>query len=648
MKFERIKSPIAIKGLKLKNRMVMAPMVTNYCTREGFVTQRVIDYYEERAKGGVALIITEAACVSYPIGLSLTHQLGIYDDRQILGLKKMVDAIHKHDCKISIQLHHAGLRAPRNITGYKPVSASTVSETGRWSHWVGGNPPRALSTSEVERLVEAFVNGAMRAKTARADAVQLHGAHGYLILNFLSPLYNRRTDKYGGDTAGRTRFAEEIVQKIKQRAGQDFPVMFRISGQESVEGGLTLDEAKIICQILEKAGIDSFDVTSGSQDSFQEVVPSSDFAPGWRVFMAESIKKAVSVPVMTTGRIHHPEIAESILNEGKVDLIGLGRALICDPEFPKKISEGIAEEIRWCVACNQGCIDRLRSIDLDGNSMRTCLYNPLSGHERTFALKPSVEKKRVVVIGGGAAGMETAVISALRGHDVILFEKQKVLGGQMILAAIPPNKNEINNIIRYYENQLNKFGVKVKMGRSAVLDDIEQLNPDAVILASGGTPVVPNIPGFDRENVVQAWDVLQGKEVGENILIVGGGMVGCETADFLAEKCKKVTLVEQFSNIAEDMGFIRRVMLFERFTKYPITIKVNAQIQEIKKGVVIAVNGEQIEAETVVLALGVTANRNLEIALRDKAWDLYCVGDCDMPGSIMTAVHRAFHVARKL
>ena len=453
MEFEKLLSPIKISGLELKNRMIMAPMVTNYCTREGFVTRQVKDYYEERARGGVALIIVEAGSICYPSGLSLAKQLGLYNDRQIPGLKELAEVIHKHGCKVAVQVHHAGHRSTRHITGQQPVSASEIPTKGRWTQWIGGESPRALTTSEVEEMVEAYASGAARAKAAGADAVEIHGAHGYLILNFLSPLYNRRTDKYGGDVVGRTRFAQEIVQLIKQKLGNDFPVIFRISAEEGVEGGLVLEEAKIICSILEKAGVDAFDVSSGSHDRYQEAIPPADFAPGWRVYMAKEIKQAVSVPVMAVGRIQSPELAEDILKEGKADLIGLGRALICDPEFPNKLAQGKAGKIRRCIACNQGCLGYVRTFDLEGHGLLTCLQNPMVGHEREFALKPAEVKKRVVVIGGGPAGMEAAVIAAESGHEVILFERESVLGGQMILAATAPYKDEISNITRYFESQ---------------------------------------------------------------------------------------------------------------------------------------------------------------------------------------------------
>ncbi len=648
MEFEKLLSPIKINALELKNRMVMAPMATNHCTREGFVTQRLKDYYEERAKGGVALIVLEAGCISYPVGLSTAQQIGLYDDRQIPGAKELVEVIHKHGGKVAFQIHHAGHRATRGLTGYQPVSASETADTGRWAQWIGGEPPRALTTSEVEELVEAYAAGAVRAKAAGADAVEIHGAHGYLVLNFLSPLYNQRTDKYGGNVAGRTRFAQEIVQLIRQKVGSDFPIIFRISGEESVEGGLVLEETKVICSILEKAGVDVFDVVSGSHDAYQEVLPPADFAPGWRVYMAEAIKQVVSVPVMTTGRIQSPELAESILREGRADLIGLGRALICDPEFPGKLAQGRANEIRQCLACNQGCIDRLRTIDLDGNSLMTCLHNPMVGHEREFALRPAEVKKRVVVIGGGAAGMEAAVIAASRGHEVILFEKENALGGQTILAAIPPHKDEISNVTRYLESQLSRLGVKVKLGRAATPETVEQLKPDVVILAIGGTPVVPAIPGASRGNVVTAWDVLRGKETGSRVVVAGGGMVGCETADFLAEKGKKVTVVEQLPVIAQDMEFVRRGMLLDRFAEYPVKVRTNVGIREMVGDGIITGDGEKIAADTVVLDLGVLANREIEPALRGKSWSLYCVGDCDKPGNLMTGIHRAFHLARQL
>jgi len=285
---------------------------------------------------------------------------------------------------------------------------------------------------------------------------------------------------------------------------------------------------------------------------------------------------------------------------------------------------------------------------LEGNGLLTCLYNPMVGHEREFALKPAEVKKRVVVIGGGPAGMEAAVIAAERGHEVTLFEKEDALGGQMILAAIPPHKGEVNNVTRYFESQLARLEVKVEMGRSATPEVVKQLKPDVVILAVGGTPIVPAISGASRGSIVTAWDVLGGKETGNRVVVAGGGMVGCETADFLAEQSKKVTVVTRLPAIAQDMEFVRRGMLLERFTEYPVEVRVNVGRREIVDDGVIIGDGEKIVADTVVLALGVIANRELELPLSNKSWALYCVGDCDIPGNIMTGVHRAFHLARQL
>lgn len=647
MPFEKLLSPVSIGGVQLKNRMVMAPMGTGFCTREGFVTQQLKDYYEARAKGGIALARVGVGCVSYPKGLSIARQVGLYDDRLIPGLKELVDVIHKHDCRVVFQLHHAGHRATRSITGYQPVSASEVPDKERWTR-LGGEPPRALTTYEVEELVEAHVAAAARVKEAGADGVEIHGAHGYLLMNFLSPLYNKRTDKYGGDLPGRAAFPREIVESIRRRLGKEFLIIFRISAEEGVNGGLVLEQSKAMCSILERAGVDAFDVTSGGFDSYSEVVPPMDFAPGWRVHMAAAIKQVVTVPVITTGRIQDPALAESILEEGKADLIGLGRALICDPEFPNKIMQQRTSDIRWCIACNQGCIDRLRMLDLEERSYLTCFYNPEVGHEVEGAIRPAEAKKDVIVIGGGPSGMEAALVAASRGHKVTLFEKQGELGGQFRLATIPPHKGELVNVTKYFESQILKARVNLKLGQRVTAEMIEELNPDAVILATGGLPIVPALPGAEQGNVMTAWDVLRGGYTGSNVVVVGGGMVGCETADFLAQMGRKVTVVEQLPAIAQGLGVIRRSVLLNRLANQDVKLKSNTVVREIVQGGVITGDGQHIVADTVVLALGVWANRELESSLRGRRWELYCVGDCDTPGNAMTAIHRAFYVARQL
>ncbi|MFC1905142.1 FAD-dependent oxidoreductase, partial [Chloroflexota bacterium] len=472
-----------------------------------------------------------------------------------------------------------------------------------------------------------------------------HGAHGYLILNFLSPYSNIRDDEYGGDVQGRTRFAREIVELVRQKVGDDFPVFFRLSADEHVDGGLTLEDSKVICQIMEKAGVDVFDISSGNHDSVTAVIPPSVFPPGFRVHLAQEIKQVVSGPVITSGRINTPELAESILREGKADLIAIGRGLLADPEFANKAAEGRTNEIRKCIACNQACIGRKASLDSEGESLRTCTLNPLAGREGQFPIEPAETARKIAVVGGGVAGMEAALVAALRGHEVVLFEKDDTLGGQLKLAAIAPYKSELTGITSFFESQFQRLGVKLELGKEITPEVIEQAQPQAVIIATGATPIIPQIPGAEGK-MVTAWDVLKGKEVGENVVVAGGGIVGCETAEFLGEKGKKVTIVEKLPDIAQDLEAIRRSLLRERLAAHHVDIKVDSELERMDGNKVITSKGDQIPADTVVLALGVVPDKALEPLLRGKSFPVYYVGDCDKPGNLIGAIHGAFYVSR--
>jgi 2,4-dienoyl-CoA reductase-like NADH-dependent reductase (Old Yellow Enzyme family)/thioredoxin reductase len=649
--FEHLLSTLKIKDMELKNRIVMPGISTNYASREGFVTQRLIDYLEERAAGGVGLIIVECGSIFHPEGRINVNQLGLYDDMLIPDLKKLINIIHAHDAKVAFQLHHGGKRATRDITGKEPVSSSSIPIKARKPDWGEGEIPRALNIKQIEGIVKAFGNAAVRVKQAGADAVEIHGAHGFLILEFLSPYSNRRADKYGQDIQGRVRFASEIVQEVRRRVGDDFPILFRISADEHVKEGLTLGDAKIIVQMLERVGVDAFNVASGNHDTPEAVIPPAVFSPGFRVHLAEGVKQVVSVPVIASGRINSPELAEQILKSGKADLAAIGRGLLADSEFPNKAAQGKTDEIRKCIACNQGCIDRYRMFDSEGNSLMTCVLNPMVGDEREFAIRRAEIIKRVVVVGGGAAGMEAALVLALRGHEVILLEKENVLGGQLRLAAIVPDGREMKNVVSYFETQLERLGVQIMLGREATLEIIKKAEPQVVILATGAVPIIPAIKGCDGDNVFTAWDVLKGQRVGRTVVVAGGGIVGCETAKFLAEKGKQVTIVEKMSNIALDLGPIRRSLIRQSLVKYQVDIRCDTEIEGIEGNNVITNGRKEIAADTVILAVGKQSNGKLEESLKDYkelTFSVYRVGDCDRSGNLLDAIHSAFGMARRL
>jgi 2,4-dienoyl-CoA reductase-like NADH-dependent reductase (Old Yellow Enzyme family)/thioredoxin reductase len=569
-------------------------------------------------------------------------QLRIDQDRFISGLNRLVEEVHAEGAKIALQLNHCGRRTNLAITGgRKPVSASAVQSQQ------AGVKARPLRIGEIEHLTVAFADAARRAAEAGFDAVEIHGAHGYLIGQFLSPYTNRRRDQYGGSFQGRMRFALEILERCRDKVGVSFPILFRLSGNEFFKGGLTPEDARAIAARLEKNGVDAIHVSVGLMESRQWACPPMCVPPGCFENLAEGIKKLVKIPVIAVGRINDPQVAERILQEQKADLIAMGRALIADPHFPEKVSEGRFGDIVPCIACNRGCIMR---IDLK-LSIR-CATNPLVGREKEHVLTPTTKKRRVLVVGGGPAGMEAASVAASRGHEVILCEKNSKLGGQVILGTAPPYKDEIGRLTKYLSWQLEKQGVQVKLNSEVTKEMVEEIEPEVLVLATGALPLIPDIPGVRQENVRTAWDVLAGNaEVGEEIVVVGGGTVGCETAELLVRKGKKVTILEMLSDIALDMETRSRTFMLERFREHGIKALTNSKVEEITEGGVIIKDKKgrkrEIAADSAILALGSVPNRKAAESLATSV-PSYMIGDCVRPRKILDSIYEGYLVGSKI
>ncbi|GAV21629.1 oxidoreductase [Carboxydothermus pertinax] len=645
--FPNLFSEGRIGNLVIPNRIVMPPMATNLANEDGSVSQRLIDYYAARARGGVGLIIVENVQVDYPQGKNVACQLRLDNDKYMAGFFELAEAVHSYGTKIFMQIHHAGAQTTPGITeGLQPVSPSGVPCSFL------GIQPRELSIDEIEEIIQKFVNTAVRVKGAMFDGIELHGAHGYLIGQFMSPRTNRRVDKYGGNLEGRMRFPLEIIRRIKEAVGDDYPICFRFSADEFIEGGITLEEGKQIAKMLEEAGVHVLHVSAGVYDSMPTLLEPSRFEQGWRVYLAEEIKKVVSIPVITVGVIREPEFAEKIIAEGRADFVAIGRGLIADPEWPKKAREGRSSEIRKCISCNIGCIGGR----VFPNLRLRCTVNPVAGREGVYGeIKQSPVKKKVVVVGGGPAGMQAANTAAKRGHQVILYEKKQNLGGQLEIASAAPGKAKIKWFRDWLEAELLRAGVEIRSGVTADAETIASLSPDYVILAAGSKPVTPKIKGLEKENnfVVQAWDVLAGKvsvEKNEEVVVVGGGLVGCEAAHYLAEKGAKVIVVEMLSDIAMDMEPISRFDMLQQFAKLGITIRTSNIVSEITpEGVVIVGKGGKmgfIRSKKVVLAVGQTPVGNeLKKALEEKGIPVRVIGDAYNVGKIIDAVSTGFQVA---
>lgn len=630
--------PIQIGALKLKNRLILSGINVNYAAEDGKVTKRLKDFYVERAKGGVGMVQT-GICYVDPLGRFFTNMMGIHEDSVIPGLRELAQEVQAYGAAFVVQLCHVGRYASSRIIGAQAVAPSAVAS--RVTHEV----PRELTVPETKGIVEAFAQGARRAREAGADAVDLAGAVGYLISQFLSPYSNKRADEYGGDLERRMQFVLEIMERIQERVGKDYPIMIRISGDEFLPGGNTLEDMKVVAQALEQAGIASINVIPGWHESPVPLV-SWHVAPGQYVYLAEEVKKVVKVPVIASNRINTPELAERVLAEGRADLVTMARALIADPEMPRKAQEGRLEEIRPCVACNQGCYDRLfANLDI------ACMANPAAGREEEFAIRPAARPRKVMVVGGGPAGLEAARVAASRGHQVALYEKSESLGGQLALAAVPPGKSEIKDLVAYFTHQMRKLGVQVNLGQEVAAETVSRERPDVVIVATGARPIIPAMPGVQGQNVVTAHDVLAGRaETGERVVVVGGGQVGIETAEFLAEKGKKVTILEMLDKLGPDLGVTVRWIVLRRMAERGIKALTGARVRKItSRGVTYEKDGasQSLEAHTVVLAVGAQAERRLLEELENKV-EVYSVGDCVQPRKALEAIYEGAKVALRI
>ena len=631
---KKLFTPMKIGKIEIPNRLVVSPMVTDYCNQDGTATERYIAYHEAKAKGGWGLIITEDYAVD-PSGKGFSCVAGLWNDSQIAGHTELTRRVHQYNSKIFAQIYHCGRQTASSITGCQPLAPSPVPCPTMQEL------PKELPVDGIEKIVGQFGDTALRAKKAGFDGVEIHGAHGYLISEFMSPYSNKRTDEYGGHLLNRMRFPLKIVADIRAKCGKDFGVGFRISCDEFVPGGRTIEDTKAMAVFLEDAGIDVLHVSAGVYASADKIVPASSTPHGWLAGYAEEVKKAVRVPVITVGRINDPFVAESILASGKADFVAMGRASLADPEFPEKAKAALFDEIRPCIACNEGCIGILFT-----DQPIKCVLNPTLGREAEWVIRPAKKAKKVVVIGGGPAGMEAAATAAKAGHKVSLLEREGRLGGLFYLASVPPNKGEIGNFVEYQIKQLEKFKVKVTLNANVTSELIDSEKPDVVINATGGIPATPDIPGIAKPNVVNAYDVLAGKVfVGAKAVVIGGGMVGAETANHLANHGKSVTLVEMLPDIATEIQNINRSALLQDLEKGKVRILVETTVKEVLTDGVLVIKGcdtESIGADTVVAASGSRPDGGLEAKLAGKPYKVVSIGDAVKVGKVIDAIEAGF------
>lgn len=628
MKYKKLFSPGKIGSLEIKNRTIMAPMSAALANPDGTISDPLIAYLKARADGGIGLIITEYAFVNEE-GRSSDHQISVASDEVIPGLKRLTDAIHESGAKICLQLQHGGRRSIVKVM----APSSILKQDERVQ-------PYEMTTKDVYQLIDDFIAAAKRAKEAGFDMVEVHCSHGYLLNDFVSPSANRRTDEFGGNIKGRTRAAAKIIEGIKRECGRDFPVSVRLNGDDMVSDGNHARDTATIAMILEDSGADLINVSGGMNGVGYGIAPAA-VETGYNVDPAEEVRSVVEIPVAVAGRINEPEYAEMLLRKGKVDFITIGRALFADPDFVNKAAAGLEDEIAPCVACLQRCYDNYGH----GGVFRGCMINPFSMRETTMKITPAKEPKRVLVVGAGPAGLNAAWVAAACGHQVRLVDEGMLPGGQFCQASVPPHKQNLARAITYYVNMCRKYKVEMLQETKADAAMIKAYAPDVVILATGGVPLAPgSIPGLRDAGCVTNREVLNGMAApGTKALVLGGGLVGAETADYMGEHGYDVTVIEMQDVIAIQDHPATRKLLLERLSEHGTKLLTSATVKHVyPDGVDYEKDGELVHIggfDTVVLAFGCRPNNPLEAELKDFDGKVIVLGDAQKASNALNAIY---------
>ena len=634
-------SPCRIGNLEISNRIVMPPMGTRLANDDGTVSDETVAYLKRRAKSGAGLIITEIVEV-HPLGVSAPKCLGVWDDRFIPGLKRLADAVHQVGPKVAMQLHHCGRESYEQTLKKTAVAPSAIPS------YVFGflGAPREMSLDDIRETITSFGQAARRAKEAGFDMVELHGAHGYLLMQFLSAHSNQRTDEYGGDFKKRSRFVVECVEETRKQVGPDYPISIRISGEEQIKNGYTIEDMASIMPQLVKAGANMIHVSFGTHgnakvliDDTPTAVAPIEYAPGFKSYLARRVKDVTNMPVVAVGRFTDPAVMDEVIARGDADLVAVGRQHLADPDFLKNYLEGHSEDTLECLACNQGCIDR---VSLEAKSIR-CAINPETGQELIYPQGPTVKSQQVWVIGAGSAGLMAASEAARLGHSVVLFEKGQDFGGHVKYAAMAPFKTVYGKFIDTLLTRCRKFGVTIKMGTKVTDEMIEKANPDVVILATGSDKTTLPVDGVKNSIVCDAWQILSGEvQPKESTLIIGAGLVGLETADAISHKgIKKVTVVEGLAVPPVSHASAHGYMLYKRLEESDVKIMFNTLVKKIEdNAVIVSMGGEERRIEPisqVIVAIGVTPRKDLKEILQRKKIRHFIVGDAKEARRIIEA-----------
>ncbi len=668
MEFKKLFEPITINKVEIKNRIVMPSMGLAYTGNYSF-NERYRAFYRERAKGGVGLMTIGPVAID-KVG-SAPFMPGLFDDKNLQSLTDFLHELHNEtDAALGTQLFHAGRYSFSFLTGTTPIAPSAIPSR------LTRETPREMTHEDIEKVKDAFGSAASRAKAAGFDYVEILACTGYLISEFLSPLTNKRTDKYGGSLENRMRFGIEVIQKVREAVGHEVALGIRIAGNDFMKGGNTNIEAARFAAEAEKAGVDAINVTGGWHETNVPQL-TTNVPPGGFVYLARGVKEKVGVPVFASNRLGDPRVAEKALRSGACDMICWGRPLLADPELPNKVREGRIKEIIPCIACNQGCFDSIFS----GGSV-TCIMNPRVGREDELKIEETKKPRRVMVAGGGPAGMEFALTAAARGHHVTLYEKEDRLGGQVNLARTPPGKREFEKITDSMKDRMELQGVKINLNTPLTPEIVNENAPDVLVVASGARPMAINVPGMDKPHAVGAWDVLMEKvyDIGENVVVVGGNATGCETAYFVASlgapdpdtftflmyhaaedpqyalgllhtPGKKITVIDMVPRLAENVGRTARWSLIKGLRVMGVKLRPKTRLLEIKDNSVV-VDTEKgktaIPADTVILAMGAQSVDDLARAIKGNGIKVITIGDAKEPRKLTEAIREGFEEALKI
>lgn len=643
--FTKLFSPMKIGHCTIPNRLVVPAMVTNFCTEDGMITDRFVLYLEEKAKGGWGLIITEDYAVN-PNAKGYRFIPGLYNDAQLEGNRKLTETIHRYDSKIFCQIYHPGRQSTHFVNGgVQPIAPSATMDP------LLQEMPREMTVEEIHGVVADFASCAKRCKEAGFDGIEIHAAHGYLISEFLSPYTNKRVDQYGGCFENRARFLDEVYAAVRKEVGADFPVTVRISVNEYLLGGRTEAESFVLARHCEELGFDAIHVSNGmyASPALRQIIAPMFSEYAFNMQGAQQIKELVHIPVILTNRINDPRMADTLLMMNKADFIGMARGSLADPFLPVKAQQGHLSNIRYCIGCLQGCEQKL----FEGTSI-TCLVNPRIGLEYESELASVEDPKKVLVIGGGPGGLMAAETAARRGHQVTVYEKKADLGGQFKSAAYPIGKGELSTFISSVRQNLVDMQVPIHLNTEVTAELLQAEKPDAIIIATGATPLMPRIPGIDGSHVATAEDVLLGNVTVPSgpVVVCGGGEVGGEVAQFVAESHPDVTILEMQPDILNDMMVFTRRCLLSYLKDAQVRVLTHAKVQKIEDDKVTYLDqaGQSVSlpATTVISAFGYRDYNPLEAAARSVCENVQVIGGAVKAGNALTAIAEGYKAALDL